>query len=613
MKSKVLFSFLLSGLLIATGNAQTYVATSGSDITGNGSSSLPYKTILKGVTQVATGSTVFVAPGTYNEISEIFVGRSMSIVKNGSAEVIVDATSRGTGPNKYMLAVVNTSNVTIDGITFANNIGNASKGIWVLGSGNNITVKNCSVENIGWISNNLSALPANSSIATNAIKVEGNAATALTNVTLLDNNVENCATGWGEAVTITGNVNGFTVDGNHVFDIANIGIVAAGNYSNTGAPSNVNQARNGLIIGNEVYDCMSGIANSAGIYLDGSLNVRVEKNEIYSCGVGLSIGGEQAVGTGASIPGGHTVNNNLIYNNSIAGAFIGTNVSGNAIQNTKVFNNTFYKSRTGAVINGVTTVNGVAIATVANDFGGEIQLQNINGVTFKNNLVYALNNKKAFVALSGYTVSNYVSDYNLFYRDTNTDFFLDLTGVSFNGITTTGSYSTVAAFSAVSLQDANSVSGLPGFVNPAGNDYALTTSAFARNKGTTTYVSSDMGNTDYIYQTRLRGGRIDIGCYEVQTSASRLASEEVVENTQKTILGVYPNPATDFIIVNMGDKVNNGTIEVISETGVRLLVVQKINAGIQKIDLRSIKVKNQYIVVKTFNGYTRSVKKILVR
>ena len=626
MKKKIAQLFFLFLLFFSTGYAQIYVATTGNDLSGNGTAALPYKTIVKGVQSAASGATVLVSPGTYNEVSEIFIGQPLTLKKNGTAEVIVDASGRGTAANKYMVGIVNTGNVTIEGITFANNIGNGSKGAWILsnnttGTRNNNVIKNCSFENIGWISNNLSTKPSSSSIAANAIRVEGGSATAITNVTLLNNNVENCATGWGEAVTITGNVNGFTVQGNFIFNIANIGIVAAGNYF-TGAPTNVNQARNGLIIGNEVYNCMSGIATSAGIYLDGSINCRVEKNEVYRCGAGISIGGEQSLGTGATVPGGHILNNNEIYNNVIAGIIIGSNNATTATVNTKIFNNTFYKNRTGVVVNGITSIgtapNEIPLSSAANNFGGEVQLQNINGVTFKNNIVYAFNSKKTFVALAGYTVAAYVSDYNLFFRDVDTSFMFDRGSVSFNGNTGAGaSYATLAAFKTATSLDLNSTIANPAFVNAAIFDFYLSAGSSARNKGDIAFSTTNSGTTDFIFNTRRREGRVDIGCLEYQTgTAGRAAIADDVEVTKEETIPsfkIYPNPTTDVVNINFGKKIEKGNIAVIDAAGKVLLNLYFNNSFSKQINLKALHVSNQQIFIKINDAVSTSVHKIMVQ
>jgi parallel beta-helix repeat protein len=493
--------------------AQVYVSTTGVDAFGGGSSIAPFKTIKFAVQEASAGSTINIASGTYAENDAIFVNKSLNLLKNGTNPVIIDASLR-TGTNKYMLGIVNTSDVTIDGLTFQNYIENEAKGIWILGAGNNITIQNCKVSNIGWI-NNLTTLPPNSSTVTNAIKVEGNVLLPLTNIILKNNEVFNCATGWGEAVTITGNVNGFTVENNKIHNIANIGIVAAGNYAFTNPTPSVNQARNGVILKNEVYNCMSGIANSAGIYLDGSINCTVEKNKCYNNGVGIALGGEQNVPFGASASRGHIVRNNLVFNNCITGIFLGSNNATTKLENTNVFNNTFYKDRVGQAINGVATIGGIAVATIADNFGGEVQLQNIDGLVFKNNIVYPSNNKRAMVALSGYSVNSYFSDFNVYFRDNVADIFA-LDGNLFNGSTLNNTYSSVAGFFTARNLEQNSFFSNPGLSNAGSNDFSLINTAFVSNKGDLIFDAALSGTTDFAGNPRLFSIRADAGAYENQ-------------------------------------------------------------------------------------------------
>jgi parallel beta-helix repeat protein len=594
-------------LCYAQGFSQTYVSTTGNDTTGTGTATLPYKTIVKGVQATVAGGTILVLSGTYPATGPIFVGKPLTIKRSGTNPVVINA-SGWTSTDPYVLGIVNTSNVTIDGLTIANKIANGSKGIWILANSgatanlNNIIVKNCKVQNIGWISNNLSAIPANSGIVANAIKVDGgNGTYAITNVKIDNNEVSNCATGWGEAVTVTGNVNGFSVSRNTVYDIANIGIVAAGNYTSTGATSN-NQARNGIISSNEVFECMSAIANSAGIYIDGALNCTIERNEVYNCGVGIAVGAEQNTATGnGGQSTGHIVNNNSCYNNVITGAIFG-GVAGfgytTTVGNTKIFNNTFYKNRTGAVINGVTTLGGVAVGTIANIFGGEVHLQNSNGITFKNNILYATTGKKALLASSGYTISNFVSNYNLFYREGGTDFIIDLTGLSFNGSTATGSYN-LAQFATATGQDLNSVVGLPGFVNATVFDFSLASGAFASDKGDIIYSAVNSGTLDFDQNNRKRNGRIDIGCSELQvgTTAKQTSESELAKDTT-TNIAIYPNPASESISINFGKNINLATISLVDLSGRVVLKKEFKNTNTEKINLSDLNIQSKILLLQ---------------
>ncbi|SFC84669.1 T9SS type A sorting domain-containing protein [Flavobacterium phragmitis] len=586
------------------GFSQTYVSTTGNDTTGTGTATLPFKTILKGVQAAPSGGTVLVLSGTYPVTGPIYVGKPLTIQKSGSAAVIINA-SGWTSTDTYVLGIVNTSNVTIDGLTISNKIGNGSKGIWILANSgatanlNNITIKNCIVKNIGWISNNLSAIPANSGIVANAIKVDGgNATYAITNVKIENSEINNCATGWGEAVTLTGNVNGFSVLGNTVYDIANIGIVAAGNYTSTGATSN-NQARNGIIASNEVFDCMSAVANSAGIYVDGALNVTIERNEVYNCGVGLAVGAEQNTATGnGGQSTGHIVNNNSVYNNVVTGAIFGGVIGSGyttSVSDTKIFNNTFYKNRTGATINGVTTIGGTAVSTIADIYGGEVHFQNSSGITFKNNILYATTGKKAFLASYGYTISNFVSNYNLYYREDNTDFIIDLTGVSFNGSSATGSYN-AAQFATATGQDVNSVVGLPGFVNAAIFDFSLVSGAFATDKGDPTYNATYSGTLDFDDNNRKRNGRIDIGCSELQTGSTARSVAKTTEETA-SVFTVFPNPASDVITINFGKDIKAASISVSDLNGRVLLKQEYSEMNTATINVSDLK-KSQLVILQ---------------
>jgi hypothetical protein len=559
MKNNLILSCFFSCFCLAL-NAQIYVSTTGVNASGRGSQTLPYKTISYAVSQAVSGNTVYIAGGTYNETNVIYIDKALTLVKNGTGNAIIDGQNRKG--DTYMIGIVNNaSNVTIDGIIIQNYVVNGAIGIWSLGYGKNITIKNCQFKNIGWISNDLIKLPPNNSYTSNAIKIEGNNATSLTNVLIQNNEVSNCATGWSEAITVGGNVDGFTIDNNKVHHISNIGIDITGNYyaDDPQVPVNKDQARNGKITNNEVYNCMSGIANSPGIYLDGAINCTIEKNKCYNNGVGIGLGGEQSLKAGASQPKGHKVMNNLVYNNCITGIFLGTNNAATTIQNTTIYNNTFYKNRTGQAINGVTSIAGKPLSYWTDDIGGEISLQNSDGVTFKNNIVYPVNNKKGIITYKGYTVSNFNADYNLYYRDNTAPIFF-LRGTSFNGITGNHDYATIASFTQATRLEAHSIFINPGFINASLNDFRLANTSLAINKGDLVYDANFSGSTDFSGNPRKLGGRTDIGAYENQTAAistvidgkPALAKVASVTFDAQHTLQLFPNPVKDKLTILNG-------------------------------------------------------------
>jgi parallel beta-helix repeat protein len=106
------------------------------------------------------------------------------------------------------------------------------------------------------------------------------------------------------------------------------------NYPNL-LPAN-NQSRNGRITENTVYRCLSPIAISAGIYLDGSKNIKVDNNDCYHNGVGISVGNEQDSSTAS----GQLVQENVLYENLGAGIYIGSNNPSSVVENSVIKWNT---------------------------------------------------------------------------------------------------------------------------------------------------------------------------------------------------------------------------------------------------------------------------------
>jgi hypothetical protein len=328
MKNKFCLIFLLVTVAFTKAMAQdtVYVSNaSGNDVTGNGTIGSPYKTIFKGVDAAlfASKKAVVIDSGTYTEVNSISISKPLIVKAKGNGPVIIDATNRGISPDKYMMGVTNTGNVVIDGLTFQNCRGLRVKGIYIIktnggvnAQNGNIEVRNCIIRNISWnATGDFTEIPPNGGDVANAIRVEGQSPFSLIDIRIDNNEVYNCVTGRGEAISIVGNVEQFRVSFNKVYQISNIGIVAAGNYDYTTAPFAVNQARNGFIVGNEVYRCMSPVKIAGAIYLDGALNCVVERNRVYESSVGISVGAEEVI-IGSRMPSGnHKIYNNLLYNN----------------------------------------------------------------------------------------------------------------------------------------------------------------------------------------------------------------------------------------------------------------------------------------------------------
>ncbi|RVU85570.1 hypothetical protein EOL70_06365 [Leucothrix sargassi] len=365
-------------------NQQYYVSKSGSDELGIGTIDQPWQTIHKALFSIPFGednATINVREGTYQIPTAMFFdaqrggseGKYFTVKAYEGEEVIVDG-SLLTTDFSAMVSVSNAGYVRIEGLSFTNLIGPKSA-IFISGTSNNIAFINNKLFGMTWADDEGEDEQAPTpSDNLNPIAVIGNHATIpLTGVTIRGNEMYDLVTGYSEGIKIVGNVTDFLVEDNEVRDIANIGIVAAGNYtwvvdeSGVQIPNDVNHARNGIIRNNVVYNAVSPIANSAGIYLDGAHSVLVEGNTSYSNSVGYSVGSEQP-GTAES----NILRGNLAYDNDDAGLVVGTVHANAAVLDTTIDGNEFKNNyRKGG-------------------YGGEVTIQQVDGLMLQNNTFESL-------------------------------------------------------------------------------------------------------------------------------------------------------------------------------------------------------------------------------
>lgn len=248
------------------------------------------------------------------------------------------------------------------------------------GGASNIQIRNNEISNI--------KCRGTGEVGVNCIVLTGDSSSSINNVTIENNYVYNCNTGWSEAITTDGNVENCVIKNNTVDNTGNIGIDLCGNFSWTGTVgSDTNQSRNILVTKNKVMNCNSAYATSAGLYCDGGRDNTFSYNIVYNSQCGIELGAEEK---GADVKN-FTVNNNIIVNCGRAigaGAYLST---GAKHYNTNVYDNT--------IICNETSKWGENYA---------IYLERTTGFTFKNNVVYAKTSKTSFIETSGsatYTLS----------------------------------------------------------------------------------------------------------------------------------------------------------------------------------------------------------------
>ncbi|OGO81702.1 MAG: hypothetical protein A2Y21_11355 [Clostridiales bacterium GWC2_40_7] len=487
-----------------------YVATTGSDW-NDGSINSPWRDINYAVNHVSAGDTINVRAGTYWERVVFGVsgsaGNIITLQPYPNESVMISGSGVSLSGEMGLIDIADKSYITVTGFELCyyaedSNAANRPDGIYIHGACSNISISNCNIHDIAH--NNVTS---SNYAGAHGILVCGSSSTAMSNITFNGNNVHNNTNGWCENVTFVGNINGFTISNNTVHDNTNIGIDAAGHYTWANSDQSVNYARNGTISGNTVYKCTTlhnpATNNSyscAGIYSDGSSNVTIEKNTVYSCDYGIASGAENHGYNSGSI----IIRNNFVYFCVASGITLGgydPANNGGAASN-YVLNNTIFGNNTSIDPTNSQTILGGAVSE-----GDFRMMSNCVDNVISNNIVYPRSDKNVFVhkyeKVNDTCTGNSI-DYNLYYTEgANTYFYWNNDSSPY---TTFTSWKTGTGF------DTNSIYGSdPLLVNESTPDLHIQASSPARDSGTN---NGNIGSTDIDGDVRTCNGTVDIGAHE---------------------------------------------------------------------------------------------------
>ena len=294
---------------------------------------------------------------------------------------------------------------------------------------------------------------------------------------------------------LNGNIDGFTVSGNIVHDNDNIGIDFIG-FEGTG-PSGQDQARNGICIDNVVYNISSatnptygGDRSADGLYVDGGRDIVIERNKVDNCDIGVEVASEH---------GGKASSNITIRDNFISRGYQGNILMGG------------YDATRGNAVNVVVVNNTTCQATNL-----EIELQyNCNGITIKNNILYARTGQP-YISNDGGNNTNVSVDGNIYFGASGTS---------------PGSY-----------PDAHARFVNPLLVNPLTDLHLLAGSpaiGAGINLGNDAQGQALSGASDIDRRTRVQGSAIDIGANEFG-SGTLDAGEYPVAGTALSLVAASP-------------------------------------------------------------------------
>jgi len=306
----------------------------------------PYKTIAAGLAAATAGQTVQVHAGVYNEAVAFSASGTSSapIVLAGDPGAIIDGSTGVTA--EVLVTIDGKSYVKVQGFEIRNRKKNGTSpvpmGILVTGASAGVEIRNNTVWGIENTNSNGNA---------HGIAVYGNSSTAITGLVIDSNEVRNCKLGWSESMVVNGNVDGFTVSNNVVHDNNNIGIDFIGFE---GTSSSNDQARNGVCVGNRVYNISSasnpayaGELSADGIYVDGGKSIVIERNTVDNCDIGIELASEHK---------GKATDNITVRNNFVSRSYQGNIQMGGYASNKgkatnlTIVNNTTYQATGGELI-----------------------------------------------------------------------------------------------------------------------------------------------------------------------------------------------------------------------------------------------------------------------
>jgi len=364
-----------TAVLCSAHAAEYYVSPSGRD-TNPGTLLQPWKTIQKAANSAVAGDTVLIRRGVYRELVTLNAsgadGNPITF-KNYPRENPILCASGKIPPDgdTAQILIQDQSNLVIEGLELRNyrttdkNL--VPAGIFISGECRNITLRNNRIHHIY-----------NTHVNGNAfgIAVYGtSAAQAVTGLLIKGNDVHHLKTGTSESVVLNGNVDGFEVTANKIHDNNNIGLDFIGLEGTCPNPA-LDRARNGVCRDNRIWNISSrsnrsyaGEMSAGGIYCDGSKEITIERNVIWSCDIGVELASEAPGGTTSDI----TVRENFIYRCNVTGISLGGYEAG-------------LGSTTGCQI----THNSLFSNNTRRTGSGEIQFQhNVAGNTLSHNIIHA--------------------------------------------------------------------------------------------------------------------------------------------------------------------------------------------------------------------------------
>ena len=458
--------------LLEAGAAATYYVDDAGGSDRNDGISAPWKTIQKAFNSAPPGSTVYIRAGIYKERLVLNVSGSQgagftTFASYQSDTVILDGTGITASP---LIDITNKRYVRIQGIRIRNYIHDSGRALGISGGSDHIEIRRNKFTNIKIASGTTSSvIKRNLHVWNLPIRVSGNDPVRPNDRIIIDGNeISDCEEGWGETLTVAGNSTNWEITNNRIFDCQK-GIDAAGHFNDSSDPA-TDQARNGVIRGNEIRNIGLGV----GVYVDGARDVVIERNTISGIreSWGIVVSCERA-GKNAS---GIIVRNNVVYDN-LGGISVGGWIpTYGRVVDSQIFNNTVVNNKTG------------------------LSLTLASRIAFMHNIV--VGSATALTNLPGNEDNNYFN-YNLYHPTSG-----------FVANWRASRYRSLEAFREATGQDTHSLTVDPSFQDAAAFNFHLTATSPAADRGDPSFVPAH-SELDIDGEMRVARGRVDMGADEI--------------------------------------------------------------------------------------------------
>jgi hypothetical protein len=484
-----------------------FVAPNGND--GNpGTKAAPLRHIRTAAKLARAGDTVLVRQGVYRElVSPPASGNAtdgfISFESNPGETATIDGTGLPIrGGQSGLITISDRGYLIVEGFELRNYSTNCRCavpiGIFVQGAGANIQLINNHVHDIA------TRAPTNPSQCGSdafGITVYGTRApAAIDGLVVSGNEIDHLHTGCSETLSVDGNVEHFAITSNRIHDDDNIGIGAIGFEPGVSPDPTLNQARDGEIRGNTVYNITSfgnpdyGRQYAAdGIYVDGGTRITIEQNLVHHVDLGIELASEHPTHVTSHV----TARNNLIYADNSNGISIGGYGPGRGgTDHCTIVNNTLFADDT------------------KNTFSGEFQIQfYATNNLFANNIAYAT---AQALMIHNFTISEAnpaAVDHNVYFSPAGAAKSLwQWDRVRYAGY---------AKYRAATGLDAHSPFADPRFVSTgAPPNFNLMPGSPAEGAGTD-LGAAVLGRVDFAGNPRVAGGKVDIGAYQHQPAGTR--------------------------------------------------------------------------------------------